>query len=300
MAEYKYLDFVARVVNAAQARVPRIQQSAISTEITYLASRAVAQGNVVQVGDDLMTADGKSPENFVHEIIAARTDEDGNCFMLVPKEVVEVQDGTWTSGSLTKQGARFNVIRSVFGKGKEGDLLAKAAFEAEAALYQTRPGSTVPGVAPGTKPEAEAGATGGVGPRLAVNVQPSDNPWKRDQWRGTEEMRQAKIQSIIKASTKMADGLARAAGTDLAGRPLRPTLNKFEGTRMAKQPQFKTPKHGAKVFGEIIVGKVTFGPPEWKRRRAARKLAAKSRGEGADPFQKLAEYNARRAAKNSF
>jgi hypothetical protein len=224
--KFRYLEWVPRVVAAAQAHVPRIQQSAISTEITDIASRAAERGDIVQVGDELLTAKGENAEAFVLNILAERTAEDGSCHMLVPKEVITITDDTWLSGSLTKQGERYNAIRAVFGKGKEGDALAKAAFEAEAALYQTKPGSTTPGIEPGTKPETE-GASGGVGPRLAVSVEASANPWKRDQWRGTEEARQAKMQSIIKSSTKLADGLAKAAGRTISDQPLRAVKNSF-------------------------------------------------------------------------
>jgi hypothetical protein len=207
--KFRYLEWVPRVVAAAQAHVPRIQQSAISTEITDIASRAAERGDIVQVGDELLTAKGENAEAFVLNILAERTAEDGSCHMLVPKEVITITDDTWLSGSLTKQGERYNAIRAVFGKGKEGDALAKAAFEAEAALYQTK------------------GASGGVGPRLAVSVEASANPWKRDQWRGTEEARQAKMQSIIKSSTKLADGLAKAAGRTISDQPLRAVKNSF-------------------------------------------------------------------------
>ncbi len=224
-SEFVYLDWVRAVVAAAQAHIPRIQQSAIATEITDIASRAVARGDIVQVGDDLLTSKGENAEAFVLNILAERTAEDGSCHMLVPKEVVEVADTTWTSGSLTEQGKRYLAIRSVFGKGAEGDKLAKAAFEAEAAVYQTFPGSTKPGIAPGSAAPADKDT--GTGPRLAVSVEKSSNPWKRDEWRGTEEQRVAKMQSIIKASTRMADGMAKSANRTISDQPLRAVKNQF-------------------------------------------------------------------------
>jgi hypothetical protein len=52
-----------------------------------------------------------------------------------------------------------------------------------------------------------------------------------------------------------------------------------------------------RIMGDIILAKKTFGEPEWKRRRAARKLAAQARGDGGDPFVKLKEYNAARGER---
>lgn len=225
MADFVYLDFVKRVVTAAQAHRPPVLQSAIKF-IADEASKLVARGDVVQVGDDLLTGDGGNAEAFVLKIIAERTGEDGECFLLVPKEVVEVQDDTWTSGSVTKQGARYSAIRSVFGKGPEGDKLAKIAFEAEAALYGTRPGSTVPGIAPGTKPPEKTGA-GGVGPRLADVQQPADNPWNREAWRSTEKARQEKMQFWLSHNTAQARKLSHDAGCTLDGRPLHATKYNF-------------------------------------------------------------------------
>jgi hypothetical protein len=204
MSDYKYLDWVKMVLVAANARVPRLQKSAI-TEIGEFASRAVARGDIVQAGDDIMTADGKTPENFVDDIVSTRP------HMEVPPEVVEVTDQTWLSGSLTEQGIRYNQIRAVFGKGKAGDDLAAAAFATEAALYGTKPGSIRPGIAPGTKVEVEAGAA----PK-------GSNPWIKDQWRGTEEARIKKIESIIMLDTAMAARMAnKEAGVSISGQPLR-------------------------------------------------------------------------------
>jgi hypothetical protein len=212
MSEFKYIDAVKHVVIAANARIPRLQPSAIR-EIADMTSAGVHRGDWVQIGDDVSTADGMTPEGYVDFVVSTRP------HMEVAPEVIEATDDTWLSGSLTKQGERYNAIRAVFQKGEAGDALAKAALAAEAALYGTTPGSTKPGGAPGSKPEA---VDTGTGPRLAVSTQASDNPWNKSGWHGTEEMRQAKIQSIIKTSTAMAAGMAKSAGVTLSGQPLRP------------------------------------------------------------------------------
>jgi hypothetical protein len=99
MSDYRYLDFVKHVLVAANARIPRLQKSAI-TEIGEFASLEVKRGNVVQDGDLIMTADGYTAENFVDNIVSTRP------HMEVAPEVVEVTDQTWLSGSLTESRVR--------------------------------------------------------------------------------------------------------------------------------------------------------------------------------------------------
>jgi hypothetical protein len=95
MAHFEYLDFVKQVLVAANARVPRLMTSAIR-ELGEIASKEVAQGNVVQNGDVISTADGLSPEDWVNFEIAKRLGDDGvTSHMEVPREVVEAANTLW-------------------------------------------------------------------------------------------------------------------------------------------------------------------------------------------------------------
>lgn len=213
-SDYRYLDFVKLVTEAARVRTPLIQPSAIR-EFTDAASEAVTAGDVTQIDNETIVGPkGMSPEAFVDDIVSRKT------WLLVPPEAAAVQDDVWTSGSLTKQAARWTELRAVFHQpGKIGDDLASAALAAEAAVYGAKVGSTVPGVTPGAAKVAAA--------KSADDNKGSPNPWNKDAWHWGEEARQKKIQSIIRMSTKMASSLAKAAGVDLAGRPLRAVQNQF-------------------------------------------------------------------------
>jgi hypothetical protein len=198
--EYRYLEVVKLGLAAAQARVPRLQPSAIA-EFGDILSRQVARGDWVQVGEDVVTSQGQDVIGVLEEMLATRP------HWLVPVEVADVQDDTWTSGDLGKQGQRWKEIRAVFGPGKAGDDLATKALREEAALYGTVPGSTVPGIKPGEK---------------AADIDqdaPSKNPWSPS-YSGSEEARQLHIQRIIKSSTRLAASLAKSAGRTIDGKPL--------------------------------------------------------------------------------
>jgi hypothetical protein len=203
--EYRYLEVVKIGLAAAQARVPRLQASAIA-EFGDILSRQVARGDWVQVGEDIVTAQGQDVIGVLEEMLATRP------HWLVPAEVVDAQDDVWTSGNLEKQGQRWKEIRAVFQPGREGDALATKALREEAALFGTVPGSTKPGVKPGEKAVED----------VPTKIPGANNPYS-DAFRGTPAEKTARIASLIKSGgTKLAASLARAAGKTVTGEPLMP------------------------------------------------------------------------------
>ncbi len=101
---------------------------------------------------------------------------------------------------------------TLFEQGERVKEIGEKAAQAEAASYSTKLGSLKPGTRPGAVPKEgddKASAGGGA----------TSNPW-HPRFSGDQEQRRAKMQSIIKTSTKMAVDLARAAGVSLSGAPL--------------------------------------------------------------------------------
>ena len=212
--EYKYLEVVPLAIAAARARVPRLHESAID-EFAEFVSRSVARGDWHQVDDDnIINAQGQDVNGVLEGWLAPRP------HALVPEVVIDAQDDVWTSGSLAKQGERWNQLRAMYAPGDMGNKLADKALAEEAALYGTKPGSTKPGVAPGTKP---------------ANIDPmagSNNPYSNN-WKLGEKAREAKIQSLIKSNAKLAASLARSAGKTITGQPAAIIGQRFVDPRRA-------------------------------------------------------------------
>lgn len=122
-----------------------------------------------------------------------------------PIEEAEAIAKVWTEPNMTARAARFKQLRDYH----KSDKVATVAFTEEAALHGvTKPFSDQVGVRPGDKSDDKK-AEGNL----------STNPWSA-RFRGDEAARAAKIASIIKQGTRLADALARAAGTTV-GKPLR-------------------------------------------------------------------------------
>src|SRR4029078_12409023 len=85
---------------------------------------------------------------------------------------------------------------------------AAVMWREEAERYGATPGSPVPGTKPGEAGDKKKTADGNL----------TTNPWSKN-FRGDEAARAAKIASIIKTGSKLAENLAKAAGTT-TGRPL--------------------------------------------------------------------------------
>jgi len=141
MAEFVYPDTVKRVIQAASARVPRLQPSFIK-EIGEVVSQQVTAGDWPgdEAGNPLNSA-GQNPEDFVDHYTSTRPHGE------IPAVLADPADDTWTSGSLTKQGKRWRELKAYLGSDKAAD----EAMAEEAARYGTVPGSTKPGVKPGEK-----------------------------------------------------------------------------------------------------------------------------------------------------
>jgi hypothetical protein len=87
-----------------------------------------------------------------------------------------------------------------------------ARFEALAKAWGCDTVRMLPGKRPGSAP-----ATSGT---KSDDDESSKNPWNVKTWRGGEERRQEKIQSILKTSTEMARKFAASAGVRIDGGPL--------------------------------------------------------------------------------
>jgi hypothetical protein len=197
MAEYNYVDVVVLGVNAANARVPRLQKSACS-EFGEMLSREVATGEWVQDGEQVINSTGQTPEQYLDSLISTRPHWE------IPATVVDAADDTWTSGSLTKQGKRWRELKSYLGS----DAAADKALAEEAALYGVVPGTTKIGVKPGDVEKESGGKTGGPSP---------SNPWN-DKTRFTPAEADAEKARLLKTlGTKACASLAAAAGKTVLG-----------------------------------------------------------------------------------
>jgi hypothetical protein len=202
MPEFKYIDVVRLAINAANARVPRLQPSAIA-EFGDMVSSEVTRGVWTQVGDKMLNADheGMDHEQYLEHLISTRP------HWIVPAVLQDAEDDTWTSGSLAKQGQRWKDLRAFLGNDKAAD----ATLAEEAARFGTKPGSTVPGVRPGEEPPKKD----------TSNLPPSSNPYS-DACRLSADERIARINSMIRAmGTKAVNGIAAAAGKKIDGSPLK-------------------------------------------------------------------------------
>jgi hypothetical protein len=197
-AKYEYVDVVRLGINAGNARIPRLQRSAV-TEFGELLSIEVQRGEWSQDGHSALNAVGQSPEQYLEFVLTTRPHWE------IPATVIDAADDTWTSGSLAKQGERWRTLRAHLGS----DAVTNAAMAEEAAAYGARFGSTVKGVPPGSAKGEEKPAAG-----------LSSNPWS-DRFNGSEEQRLAKMASIIKTGTKFASDMARSAGKTITGAPLK-------------------------------------------------------------------------------
>jgi hypothetical protein len=197
---YNYPDTVRLAINAANARTPRLQPSAVR-EYGEMISKEVANGDWHLLDGVPVNPAGQNVEESLDFVVSSRPHWE------VPATVVDAADDTWTSGNLSKQGKRYKELKAFLGS----DAATIAAINAEAALYGTQMGSTKPGIKPGTKPD-KIGDDG--------SPSPFTNPWSK-QFKGSHEEAIAQQGRIIKSGSKLAENLARAAGVSIFGRPLK-------------------------------------------------------------------------------
>jgi hypothetical protein len=207
MPEYKYPDVVRLGINAANARVPKLQKS-VAAEFGAMLSKEVADGEWNMFDGQAIHSKGQNHEEYLEFLITnperprPHWEEPP-----LPPSATDAADETWTSGNLSMQGKRYNELKKFLGS----DAATLAAINAEAALYGTKMGSTKPGTKPGTKPAAGNGDG-------APN--PYTNPWS-PKFKGTPEEAVTAQLRIIKSGAKLAENLARSAGVSVFGRPLK-------------------------------------------------------------------------------
>jgi hypothetical protein len=197
MSEFNYIDVVKLGLNAANARTPRMQKSAIA-EFGRILSQEVTAGEWSADGDRMLNSAGQTVEEYLDFLISTRP------HWLIPATIVSSQDTTWLDGSLAAQGKRWKELRAFLGN----DAATNAAMNAEAALYGAKVGSTVPGRKPGTKATADEKP-------VAANNPYSDAYAKKH---GIEAAR-AEIGRIMKSplGIKGATALAAAVGCFVTG-----------------------------------------------------------------------------------
>jgi hypothetical protein len=151
---------------------------------------------------DGINAAGQSPEQYLDFLISTRPHWE------VPPDVIDVEDDTWLSGSLEKQGIRWNALRKFY----PTDAATNKAMAEEAARYNAKFGSTKIGVKPGTAPAEGKGADDG-------KSRSRTNPWS-DNFHDPQQ-RQAEMERLLKTiGTKACASLAKAAGKTVLGFPL--------------------------------------------------------------------------------
>jgi hypothetical protein len=201
MSEFHYIDVVKLGINAANARVPRLQKSAIN-EFGDMLSLMVTAGEFVIDGDDALTAEGQNVEQLLDHLISTRPHWE------VPATVVDAADVTWTSGDLTLQGKRWKELRAFLGS----DAATNAAMAAEAELYGARPGSTKKGVRPGdVLPKAVDHA----------NALSPSNPWNPKSKYTPQEALAEQTRLLKALGTPACVSMAAACGVSVFGVPLK-------------------------------------------------------------------------------
>jgi hypothetical protein len=199
MAEYSILNVPLVGRNLAASRAPRLHPS-VPAEYGDMLSREVAAGEwtVDQENGEPLNAKGQTLPEHLEFTLGTRP------HWLVPEVVEDEAEAVWTSGSLTLQGQHLNQLEKFAGS----KAAALVLFKEEAERYGVKPFTTEKGVKPSEQRK---------GPADESNL--STNPWSKT-FRGDDAARAARIASICKQGTKLANALAKAAGTTI-GRPLR-------------------------------------------------------------------------------
>src|ERR1700676_397017 len=96
MPEYKYPDTVRLAINAANARTPRLQPSAVR-EFGEMISKEVSNGDWSVFDGAPINPAGQNVEESLDFCVSTRPHWE------VPATVVDAADDTWTSGNLSKQ-----------------------------------------------------------------------------------------------------------------------------------------------------------------------------------------------------
>jgi hypothetical protein len=202
MVEYTILNVPLLGRNLAASRSPRLQPG-VPAEYGEMLSREVAMGEwtVDPENGDPLNSKGQTIKDHLEFCISTRP------HWLLPALLEDEADEVWTSGNLTLQGKRLKQLEEFSGS----KAAALVLLTEEAARYRVRPFTTEIGVKPGDNANKSSDK------KPDANL--STNPWSQ-KFRGDEETREARIASIIKQGTKLADALAKAAGTTI-GKPLR-------------------------------------------------------------------------------
>ena len=198
---YDVLKLPLLAFNLAASRVPRLQKYVPAEFRDNWVSPQVARSewNVDPADGKQINSAGQTLEEYLEFWLKSRP------HAFEPVILEEPEDDLWTTGNITRRGARFKELKAFCGSDAAALVLLK---EEAAAFGVTNPLSTQIGEK--VDPKANKKPAGS-----------SSNPWDAKNWRGgDEDARQAKIQSIIRDSTERARTLSKAAGMKLDGTPL--------------------------------------------------------------------------------
>ncbi len=208
MAEvnYEVLNLPLRAFNLAGSRVPRLQQYVPAEFRDNWISPQVARGewNIDPVDGAHINSAGQTLEEYLEFWLKSRP------HAFEPIVLEDPVDDTWTSGSLTKQGARFKELKAFCAS----DAAALVLLTEEAAKFGVKPFTTEKG----EKITAPRGAKSGG------NAVSSQNPWsdayvKRHGQEAAykERARLLKLLGVSKCATEW----AAPCGYTITGAPLR-------------------------------------------------------------------------------
>lgn len=183
---YHYVDVVKLAIEAANARVPMLQQTAIR-EFGEIISFEVQHGDWTPIEGVPIHVSGKKLESYLDFCVLTRK------HWLIPEVVLEATE-MWLNPTLTAQGVRWNEIFAML----HDKVATDKAMASEAQKYGCRVGDTTPGVKPGSKPAVPKGNR--------------DNPYAPAS-HGFEQHRRDRIIKLVSspAGAKIAPGLARSA-----------------------------------------------------------------------------------------
>jgi hypothetical protein len=136
MPEYEILKIPMVARNLAASRTPRLQPS-VAAEYGDMVSGEVARGDwsIDPQDGEAINSKGQKIADHLEFCLSTRP------HWLVPATLADPADDTWTSGSLTKQGARLKQLRAFCGS----DQAALVLLTEEAARFGVKPFTTEKG-----------------------------------------------------------------------------------------------------------------------------------------------------------
>ena len=202
--EYRIFNIPLLGQNIAASRVPRLQPS-VPAEFAQMLSAELADWGIDENGEPLhklgQTITDRLEFRISKDVTGPRT------HWPMPTAAADAAESLWLSDkpSITERGKRLQELE----KGCGSKAAALILFKEEAQRFGI---TNAMSLQQGTKPGEKSN-------KKADDGNKRNNPWAIE-FAGDEAARLSRITSIIKTSTKLADSMARSAGTTV-GKPLR-------------------------------------------------------------------------------